>query len=206
MKDKGLKTASWAKASGVAANSVYNFLNGHSDALDARTYAKLARTAEAPAWKLSGDEPEPPSPTAVWVIGVVEAGTFREAVEWDTSLWYSVDVPVEERFQRKAKALEVRGPSMNLEYPERSLVLWVSMLDFRAPRHEDHVIVYRHMRDGKIEATVKELRVTDGKRWLWPRSSDPQHQTPVEIEDPGEDVESIEIVGIVIGGYKPRTL
>lgn len=206
IKDNGLKIAQWAKASAVAANSIYNFLNGHSEALDARTYGKLARTIEMPVWKLSGDEPEPTSPTAVWVVGFVEAGTFREAIEWDTSLWYSADVPLEDRFKRKAKALEVRGPSMNLEYPERSLVMWVPMLEFRPPRHEDHVIVYRHMLDGKIEATVKELRIVEGKRWLWPRSSDPAHQAPLDLESPGEDVESVEVVGIVVGGYKPRSV
>jgi len=110
IKERDLKIAPWAKASGVGANSIYNFLNGHSEALDQRTYAKLARTAEVPAWKLSGDPPEPPSPTSLWVVGQVEAGAFREAIEWEQSLWYSVDVPIEARFRRKAKALEARGP------------------------------------------------------------------------------------------------
>lgn len=205
MNERGLKTASWAKQSAVSANSIYNFLNGHSEALDQMTYAKLARTAQVPVWKLNGDEPEPPSPTSIWVVGSVEAGKFREAIEWDRSLWYAVDVPIEERFRRKAKALEVRGPSMNMEYPDRSLVIWVPMLDIRPPRDQDHVIVYLHMFDGTIEATVKELRVDDdGRRWLWPRSTHPEHQLPINVETPGDHVDTIEIVGLVIGGYKPR--
>lgn len=205
--ERKLKIARWAKDSGVDKNSIYNFLNGHSGALDPRTYAKLARTAEVPVWRLSGDQPEAPSPTSIWVSGHVQAGDFREAVEWDRSRWYPVDVPIPDRFRRLAKALEVRGSSMDLEYREGAVVIWVDFLDFRPPRHDDHVIVYAYCRDGNIEATVKELRVDDaGKRWLWPRSSKPEHQMPIDPDSPPEKVESIEIKGIVIGDYRQRAV
>jgi SOS-response transcriptional repressor LexA len=206
IKERELKVARWAKASGVNANSIYNFLNSHSDGLDLRTYAKLARVAGVPVWKLSGDEPEAPSPTSLWVVGNVEAGAFREAVEWDRSLWYAVDVPVPERFRKVAKALAVRGPSMNLEYPEGSIVIWVDVLDARPPAHEDHVIVYAHANDGTVEATIKEFRIVDNRRWLWPRSSDPSHQTPIDLESPGDGIDRVEIKGLVLGGYKPRII
>jgi transcriptional regulator with XRE-family HTH domain len=205
IKERGLKIARWAKDSGVDKNSVYNFLNGHSNALDLRTYGKLARTAGVPVWRINGDTPEPPSPTTIWVCGSVEAGTFHEAVEWDRSRWYAVDVPVPEKFIRKAKALEVRGFSMDLEYKPGAVLIWVDFLDFRPPRHEDHVIIYSHHHDGTIEATVKELRVDEeGKRWLWPRSTKPEHQQPIDIDAPAEEIASIEIKGIVIGDYRPR--
>lgn len=93
---------------------------------------------------------------------------------------------------------------MNLEYPPGSVAIWVDVLDSRPPRHEDHVVVYAHRPDGKIEATIKELRIDGAMRWLWPRSNDPQHQTPLDIDTPPEGVETIEIKGLVIGGYKPR--
>lgn len=206
MRERDLKVARWAKSAAVSANSLYNFLNGHSDDLDPRTYAKLARAAEVPVWRLTGDQPEPPSPTSIWVVGQVEAGAFREAVEWDQSSWYSIDVPVPVRFRRLAKALEMRGQSMNLEYPEGAIVIWVDMLDARPPVHGDHVIAYSYAKDGTIEATVKELRVEHGRRWLWPRSTSPEHQSPVNVDDPGEGVDRIEIKGLVLGGYKPRIM
>jgi phage repressor protein C with HTH and peptisase S24 domain len=207
IKERELKIARWAKDSGVDKNSIYNFLNAHSQALDPRTYAKLARTAEVPAWRISGDMPEAPSPTSIWVAGHVEAGEFREAVEWDRSRWYAVDVPVPDRFRRLAKALEVRGQSMNMEYRPGSVVIWVDFLDFRPPRKGDHVIVYSTDFDGRIEATVKELRVDDtGKRWLWPRSNDPMHQAPIDVDNPPDTIETIELKGIVIGDYRPREL
>lgn len=204
MAERGLKPARWAKQSAVAANSLYNFLNGHSEGLDDRTFAKLARTAEVPIWRLTGEQPEPPSPTTVWVSGHVEAGTFREAIEWDRSLWYPVDVPVPTRFRGKAKALEPRGSSMNLVYPPGSVVIWVDVLDFRPARDGDRVVVYAYRADGMIEATVKELRIDGTNRWLWPRSDDPAHQVPINTTSPGDEFTSIEIKGIVVGSYKPE--
>jgi SOS-response transcriptional repressor LexA len=204
MQQRGLKTARWAKESGVNANSIYNFLNGHSEALDALTYAKLARTAEVPSWKISGDQPEAPSPTSIWVAGHVEAGIWREAVEWDQSDWYSVDVPVAQRFRGRAKALEVRGNSMNIEYPSGSIATWIDMLDFRPPQDGDDVVVYMTRYDGMIEATLKRYRVLDGKVWLWPDSTDPLHQTPVNVEAPGDDIAEIVVKGIVTGSYRPK--
>jgi len=204
--ERKLKVARWAKESGVSQNSVYNFLNGHSDALEHLTYAKLARTAEVPVWRLSGDDPEPPSPTTVWLSGYVEAGAWKEAVELDPSEWHSVDIPVPSRFRGRARALGVRGNSMNVEYPDGSVAIWVPMLDFRPPQDGDDVVVYATRNDGKIEATLKRYRKIDGKAWLWPDSRDPLHQNPVDTTNPGDDIASIEVQGIVIGGYRPKIL
>ena len=200
----GLKIAAWAKASGVDKNSVYNFLNGHSSSLAAITYAKLARTAQVPAWQLSGDEPDIPSPTAVMVTGEVQAGVFKEAVEWDQFEHFPVDVPVPTRFQGKAKALRVAGQSMNQEFREGSIVIWVDVLDYRRPQDEDHVVVYSYRRDDTVEATLKQLRFQDGRQWLWPQSDDPRFQQPLETANPPEDIKEIKIAGIVIGDYRPR--
>lgn len=205
MKANSLKIASWAKASGVDKNSIYNFLNGHSQSLDPRTYAKLARTAQVPTWQITGDQPDAPSPTTVWVRGSVQAGAFREAVEWDRDDWFPVDVPVPTRFQGLARALKVEGPSMNREFREGSVVIWVQTLDFRPPRHEDHVVVYSYRRDDTVETTLKQLRILpDGTHWLWPQSDHPAHQAPINPAQPDDDIKLIEIAGIVIGDYRPR--
>lgn len=199
----GLKIATWAKASGVDKNSIYNFLNGHSQALDIRTYAKLARTAQIPLWKLTGDQPEPPSPSSIWVSGAIEAGVFMEATDWPQADWYAVDVPIPERFRGKAKALQVRGSSMNVDYPDGSIAIYVDMLDFRPPRDGDDVIAVARRRDGMQETTLKTYRLDDrGGKWLWPRSHDPLHQSPVNTQSPPDETETIEIRGIVIGCYR----
>lgn len=201
----GLKIATWAKNSGVDKNSIYNFLNAHSKSLDGRTYAKLARTAQVPVWQLTGDTPDPPSPTVVWVTGDVQAGTFKEAVEWERKDWFPIDVPVPTRFQGRAKALKIIGSSMNRTYPEGSVAIWVAMLDYRPPRNGDNVVVYSYRRDGTVEATLKEYQVDErGEKWLWPRSHDPAHQAPVNTRTPPDEIREIEIVGIVIGSYRPE--
>ena len=205
IKDNDLKVASWAKSSGVDKNSIYNFLNGESRSLHPRTYAKLARAAQVPTWQLSGDEPDVPSPTAVWVSGSVQAGVFKEAVEWDRDDWFAVDVPVPSRFRGQARGLRVDGVSMNQEFRPGSIVLWVKMLDYRPPRHEDHVVVYSYRRDDTVETTLKQLRFDDqGNQWLWPQSDHPDHQVPVNTQSPPDEIKLIEIVGIVIGDYRPR--
>lgn len=202
--DNGLKIARWAKSAGVDKNSIYNFLNSHSNGLDPRTYAKLARAVGVGSHILTGEPPEPSGSSAIPVVGFVQAGCWQEAIEWDISDWTSIDVPVPERFKSRSRALQVRGRSMDLEYPDGSYVVFIDMLDFRQPQDGDHLVVYAYHRDGRIEATLKELKVVDGKPWLWPRSSLPEFQQPVNIDSPGDGVDYIEIKGIVIGGYKPR--
>ncbi len=205
IQDNKLKIAPWARSAAVDKNSIYNFLNGHSQSLDMMTYAKLARASKVPAWKLTGETPEPPSPTSIWVVGKVQAGVFVDAVEWDSTDWYAIDLPVAPRFRSKAKALEVSGASMDLEYKEGAIVVWVDMLDYRMPQHGDHVIAFAYDHHGDVEATVKELRVDDkGKRWLWPRSTQPEFQAPICIESLPSEIVSVEIKGIVIGDYRPR--
>ncbi|MEO7469801.1 MAG: S24 family peptidase [Sphingobium limneticum] len=206
VKDRGTNIQQWAKAAGVNKNSLYNFLNGHSDGLDHMTYAKLARVYGVPVWKLTGEAPEPEQPEAIWVAGHVQAGAFREAIEWERGDWYQVDVPVPPRFRRLAKALEVRGTSMDKEYREGAIVIWVPMLDARPPRDGDHVIVYSYATDGMVEATVKLLREHDGRRWLWPQSHDPEHQSPIDLSKPGDGVSHIEVVGLVVGDYRSRII
>lgn len=194
----------WAKAAAISKNTLYNFLNGHNDALDHQTYRKLARAANVPVHVLTGEPPEVPEPSGIAVVGYVEAGTFSPAIEWDSGRWYHVDVPVPARFKSMAKALAVRGPSMNKEYPDGSVVVWVDQLDFRPAEHDDHVIVYAYSHDDEIEATVKELRMIDGQAWLWPLSDHPAHQLPIDPRNPPAHIARVEVKGIVLGGYKPR--
>lgn len=204
IQEQGISVASWAKRAGVSANSIHNFLGGRSNSLSVTAYGKLARVSGVPVWRLTGDRPEPPSPTAIMVAGHVQAGDYREAVEWNRDDWYSVDVPVPARFRPHAKALEVRGTSMNRVYREGAVVVWVDMLDSRPPRTGDRVIVYSHAIGDGVEATVKELRYHDGDPWLWPLSDDPAHQAPINPNDAPPGIDRIEIVGLVVGSYQPE--
>lgn len=202
----GLKIAPWARGAGVDKNSIYNFLNGHSQSLDASTYIKLANAVSAPLWTLTGDAPTAPSPTTVFVSGAVEAGHFADAIERDRSEWYTLDIPIPEKFRGKARALEVRGPSMNLEYPDGSVIVWMPASEVRAPENGDHVVAIARRIDGKVEASIKEYRLADGRVWLCPRSDNPAHQTAIALDELPDGIEAIEVAGLVAGGYRPRLL
>lgn len=135
------------------------------------------------------------------VVGIVEAGVFRESVEFDSDDAYEVAIPTPTRVDpSKAFGLEVHGDSMNQLYPDGSILVCVRLHDMpRDLRDKDRVIVYR--RDGgKIEATCKELRMENGTPWLWPRSDDPKYQTPIRADADNDGIE-IEIHAVVIGAY-----
>jgi transcriptional regulator with XRE-family HTH domain len=134
------------------------------------------------------------------VIGEVEAGTFRIALE----------IPPEERIILPIVALsgikgvdqvalKVTGPSMDLLYPDGSYVIVVSADDTDV-RDGDRVVVYRAQGELR-EATIKEVRVEPtGRIGLWPRSSHPEHQQPIYL-DP-EDQDGPEIAYVVIGQFR----
>jgi hypothetical protein len=204
--ERGLKIATWAKEAGVDKNSVYNFLNGHSQALSSESYQKLTKAARVPLWKLTGDEPDLPSPTSIWVSGRTETGNFVASIEWPEIDWYAVDVPIAKEYQGRAKAFEVRGACMDVEYPSGSVVVWVETQHVRPLREGDHVIALTTRTTGETEVTLRELRFAEGQAWLWPRSRHPAHQNPANTAVLPEGIASIEIKGIVLGDYRPRVI
>lgn len=144
---------------------------------------------------------DPKDQISLYVMGSVEAGSWREAVE----------IPIDDRESYPVKAhpnfvgfdqylLRVVGSSMNMHYPDGVLVHCVKLAF--APRDlelrdGDHVVVQRE-RAGFYESTVKEL--INGK--LWPRSTDPAHQNPITLNNGDND--EVEITALVIGAYNPR--
>lgn len=141
------------------------------------------------------------------VVGEIMAGLFREAIRVD-DLSPSINIGPEPRYSGFPRfALRVRGPSMNLLYPDGSFVVCIEFADLgRDPKHGERVIVYRINSDGLIEATCKEFVVDgNGAAWLWPRSSDPHFQTPWPLSNGHPaDIESVSVHALVIGSYRPE--
>lgn len=147
---------------------------------------------------------------SLMVVGVVQAGVWREALEWAPEDWRPAPIAPDSRFPRQRQfGLEVRGPSMNEEYPEGSVVICVRLFELgRDPVHGEHVICQRRSSEG-VETTIKELRRgDDGSFWLWPRSSDPNFQAPWHLAPPRQDDDNddVRIVALVVGSYKPRPM
>lgn len=139
--------------------------------------------------------------TGIPVVGEVQAGAFKFALE----------IPPEERMVLPIVtlsgvkgvdqvALKVIGPSMDLLYPDGSYVIVIPAEDTDV-RDGDRVVVYR-TRGELREASIKELRVEDGRIALWPRSTHPDHQLPIYLEDDDNDQDGPEIAYVVIGSFR----
>jgi phage repressor protein C with HTH and peptisase S24 domain len=139
--------------------------------------------------------------TEIWCIGEVAAGVWREAFEWPREDWLPVTLSVEDHRFKGAKrhALRVVGDSMDDLYRSGSLVVFVKFADIgRRPLADDKVIVLRKGPRGLTEATVKlYTKDAQGRRWLVPKSSNPQHK-PISLEEP-DPSETVEIMGLVVG-------
>lgn len=170
--------------------------------------------------------------SAIFVRGAVQAGAWREAIEWQPEDWYSVTVPADPRIPPTVQrhGLEVRGSSMDRMYPEGTIVIVVRYQDLgRSPQPGDKVVVLRRAATGEFEATLKEYQVDkQGRHLLWPRSSDPEFQQPIILSgealplangeepipptvfaepqqhDAGE--QDLVISGLVVGSYRPEPL
>jgi len=143
------------------------------------------------------------------VVGAVEAGAYREAVVWHEDEWRSSPVRKDRNYPHLHQfGLEVRGNSMNEIYPPGTTLVCAKLHDLeRNPKVGEKVIAYRRNTEG-VEATVKELRqAEDGTYWLWPRSTDPNHQSPLPLsyDDPFGDAEDIVIHAVVLFALVPQT-
>lgn len=141
------------------------------------------------------------APSAIWanavtrvpVVGAVQAGVWREAIEWPQDDQYEIPVPIPAPYQKLAvSALEVHGASMDKVYKHGTVLLVVKFIDLgREPSDRERVIVQR-IKSGQIEASVKEIRRdTDGIVRLWPQSNHPDFQAPLRLDPPAEDEEIV---------------
>ena len=149
----------------------------------------------------------------LWIKGSVQAGVWRHAVEDPEDEWTKIVVPKPDN-HRSYFGLRVRGRSMDREYPEGTILICVPILEYdHGIVSGDHVIVQRRdPASDMVEATVKELVVDEeGRYWLWPKSTDPEHQAPIRLpDDPDNGLsdsagsDEIEIVAVVVADYRVR--
>lgn len=161
---------------------------GHAPKIAA--LVKLSKVLQVPAEYLTdaaaqGEiERESGQSERVMIIGSVQAGVWKAALEWNPEEWRVLPVPADARFPGVTRyGLKVVGPSMNKVYPEGTIVIVVSFGELgRTPLSGERVIAMRRDETGQYEATVKEYELApDGRHILWPKSTDPEFQTPVVI-------------------------
>jgi len=132
--------------------------------------------------------------------GTVEAGSWREVPLTDMELEY---FPAPKSLvDAGAYGLRVAGPSMNLRYPEGTIVIVLPWHGGPLPFGR-RVIVERVRADGLVETTIKEMvKAADGSPELWPRSSHPAHQKPIPLDT--ADGITVRLIGVVKSSYIPE--
>jgi len=143
----------------------------------------------------------------VAVVGGVQAGLFKEALETPPEQRGTLFVPVNMPYANKPlKGFKVVGDSMNAWYPDGSFVVVCPSIylgEGWLPATGQHVLVQRRNEWGEFEATVKEVAYDGDDLLLWPRSHNPSFHKPWRISgpkeiDPDSSEEPIRVTGLVV--------
>lgn len=202
-KDLGLTQKEFATRLGVEDQSLVSKWESGRQEPNAERMVRLADMAGQTIGQFMDIEPlsRKTVPARVFrVIGELQAGAWKEAVEWAPDDQYEVSMPLPPGVPSgiPLHGFIIRGNSMNKLYPDGTLVLVASTVANRLrPKNGQRVLVQRRNREGLYEATIKEYVVNeDGSKWLWPRSFDPEHQAPIPYKS--SDVEEVTVSGIVM--------
>ncbi|MDB6035975.1 MAG: putative prophage repressor [Verrucomicrobiales bacterium] len=205
-----------ANALGMRPSTYYSHENGSIGlrAQVAETYAKKFKVSLE--WLLTGKgdaQMDGAVPYDIEVAGLPLLGSIQ-AGHW-LELGYAQEeaktemVPIirDQRFPHaKQYALRVVGDSMDLDYPDGSIVTCVDFADSGLSLGEGLIVhVERHRAAGQlIEVTLKAVERRKGKLCLVPHSSNPAWQ-PFPIDSQEGETTTI-AKGIVLGGWSPQPL
>lgn len=204
MTRKGVKPTSLSLKIGKNPTLVKDLFEKTADT-KVSTVFKLADALGVSASSLLDDGMELlPAGPQLFLKGEVAAGAWKEAIEWPHDDWQAmtgrpdISADPEHRF-----FLRVCGDSMNLVYPEGTLIECVSTFGRAEPAPGKRVVVMRKRRDQMFEATVKELVEDDGQLWLVPRSSNPIHAA-INLKAPDDNIEETSIIAVVVSSVRPE--
>lgn len=214
MDEAGFKQKSLAIAADLNDTYVRDILKGKSKNPEASKLLRIAQVLGCTSDDLlgKGSSVTPVHTTQIEVRGDVQAGVWREAIEWPAVDWYAITVPIDTAYQGFHRyGLKVCGQSMNKVFPEGSVVVVINFGDLgRLPKTGDFVVaVQRCSKTDQYEATVKAVQIRDdGTVILWPQSWDPAFQTPVVLPPhDGPDnagAPDVAIQALVVGSYQPN--
>lgn len=146
-----------------------------------------------------------PSLKLLNVRGVVAAGMWQSVELTQDAQVGEVHIVEEPRFSGIPQWAElVRGPSMNRSYNDGD---YLHVVDWAAlgysPRAGLDVIVERRAaHDGKVERTCKRLAAVNGGLVLVGDSTVDAWNAPLPLDNGPDTI--VQIVGLVIGSYRPR--
>jgi transcriptional regulator with XRE-family HTH domain len=202
-KRRGLSQAQLAEIVGVEQPTIQRWERG-TRMPDLESLDALAKAlGVTPGTLLDGDALMSVGPL-LFVKGEVAAGVWRAAAEWPESDWQTftgrsdVNAKVEHRF-----GLRVVGDSMDMLYPQGSIVECVSVFGNVEALPGRRVVIVRKNDRLEYEATVKELVERDGELWAVPRSTNPAHM-PFRLDEPEGGILETRIVAVVVASIRPE--
>lgn len=212
----GLKQAGFGRLIGVSGGAVSNW--ERNEGIKTENLMLISkRTGVAIDWLAEGKGREPQSKadlvpltsgtageiavTSAPIKGTVAAGMWLES---DDENHDNMSVPIVPGGYVKLDqfAYRVSGSSADLlKIFDGDFVICVSFSSVRPSPQQNDVVVVEQRRGDLVERTCKQVRITPaGAIELWPRSSDPRYQSPIDYKN-GSD--SVEIVALVVGAYRP---
>jgi transcriptional regulator with XRE-family HTH domain len=197
-KAKGMSQVQLAERLGMHVTNLNRIEKGKASP-DMARLQQIARELAVSVSDLVSETPAPANPVRnVVVKGFVQAGSWAETWEWHDEDRYTVPVPTDDALEPfTLYGAVTRGPSMNLRYPEGTVLIFTDVVETGEEiQIGRRYVVERERADGLREATVKKLwRDEAGKYWLVPESDDPRFQESIPING-GED-DTVRIVGRV---------
>jgi len=194
-----------ARAMGIKVSTYTHHENGTRD-FDDETAARYARMFRvSPEWLVfgSGQQETTQPPTGIVIAGDVRAGAWLEDEVNDLGDRDFLPLSPDPRFSRAPQiAYRVIGTSMNKVAQPGQFVIVASWPELGDELKDGDLVVVRRERAMTHEITLKRARLKNGEWQLWPESTDPRHQEPIELSDGGRDV-VVSIIGKVIGKYEP---
>jgi SOS-response transcriptional repressor LexA len=210
------KAVDAAQALGIRPSTYYSHENG-SIGLRASVAEKYARKFKVSLdWLLTGRGEMSPDGVIAYdievagvpLLGSIQAGHWLElGFAQEEAKTEMVPIIRDPRFPHaKQYALRVIGDSMNLDYPDGSIVTCVDFADSGLSLGEGLIVHVERQRAGGqlVEVTLKAVERRRGKLVLVPHSSNPTWQ-PIVLDGPDGDTVTV-CKGVVLGGWTPQPI
>lgn len=207
--DLGITFTELARRAGIDSATLTRFMNKptYKPNLSDTTLQKIAEAVHRPLPQTGTQNTHLPRmiglPT-VKVVGTAAAGLWKDVSIIAAGNYVHEEIPVIETARyagHEQYALLVEGQSINRKIKDGEYAICVAWDGLGAePKNGQYVHVERS-RAGLQEATIKMIRIHDGRIELWPDSDDPRFQEPLTLDHDDEDTE-VRIRGIVIGTFR----
>jgi transcriptional regulator with XRE-family HTH domain len=182
----GLSPTDVARLAGFSPNILFNFFNGHSHSLSAKTMEKLAQVIPgATVDQLVGSDRVAREHDTLVVRSIAKAGEWRGYFDLPLMQQYDVALPINrEEADAGAFAVEVHHPGAEQLYADGAILGVLptrNCLDKILPGRR---VILQRIHGRKMEVTVREVALLGDKAYLMPRTTHPEHQEAIEMPWP----------------------